>query len=193
MDGKNQTELHSTNLQTPYALAIDYESQILYWADYSLNRLESSNTDGSNRRLLTTTNIQSIHAMIFSAENLYWTDWQFNGIHATPSSAPSNATFVLNLGGDPYDIHVVYDEEQPEGILMHFVITFKACLQCILLPSQYIVPNPCATNNSGCSHMCVLSAVEPAGYSCLCPSDYSLTDNKTCERKYRSNLKMFLC
>lgn len=51
----------------------------------------------------------------------------------------------------------------------------------------HIVPNPCATNNGGCSHMCVLSAVEPAGYSCLCPSDYSLTDNKICERKYRSN------
>ena len=126
MDGKNQTELHSTNLQTPYALAIDYELQILYWADCSLNRLESSNTDGSNRRLLTTTNIQSIHAMIFSAGNLYWTDWQFNGIHATPSSAPSNATFILNVGGDPYDIHVVYDEEQPEGILIYYIQSMVA-------------------------------------------------------------------
>ena len=32
--------------------------------------------------------------------------------------------------------------------------------------------------------MCVLSAVESAGYSCLCPGDYILTENKThCERK----------
>lgn len=118
MDGTNRTELHSSNLQTPYALAIDYESQTLYWADYSLNRLERSNTDGSDRKLLTTTNIQGIHAMQFFAGNLYWTDWQFNGIHITPSSAPNNATFLLNLGGDPYDIHVLYDEEQPEGIVI---------------------------------------------------------------------------
>ena len=115
MDGKNQTTIHSTNLQTPYALAIDYESETLYWADYSLNRLESSNTDGSNRRLLTTTNIQGIHSMAFFTGILYWTDWQFNGIHTTPSSSPSNATFLLNLGGDPYDIQVLYNEEQIEG------------------------------------------------------------------------------
>lgn len=66
-----------------------------------------------------------------------------------------------------------------------------------MLATVAIGPNPCATNNGGCSHMCVLSAVEPAGYSCLCPSDYSLTENKTfCERKYRSKvisvLKMIL-
>ena len=134
MDGNNRTELHSTNLQTPYALAIDYESQTLYWADYSLNRLERSDTDGSNRRLLTTINIQSIHALDFSAGNLYWTDWQFNGIHTTPSSAPSNATYLLNLDGDPYDIHVVYDEEQPEGILP-CINYFIQCLQLILLLS----------------------------------------------------------
>lgn len=115
MDGADRTELHSTDLQTPYALAIDHKTQTLYWADYSLNRLESSNTDGSNRRLLTTRNTESIHAITFHAEYLYWTDWQFNGIHTTPSSAPSNATFLLNLNGDPYDIHIVYDEEQPEG------------------------------------------------------------------------------
>lgn len=122
MDGANRTELHSTNLQTPYALAIDYESQTLYWADYSLNRLESSNTDGSNRRLLTTTNIEGIHAMVFFAGNLYWTDWQFNGIHTTPSGAPNNATFLLNLGGDPYDIHILYDEQQPEGSIFNITV-----------------------------------------------------------------------
>lgn len=128
MDGSNRTELHTTNLQTPYSLTIDYKSQTLYWADYSLNRLESSNADGSNRRLLTTTNIQGIYAMSFFAGNLYWTDWPFNGIHSAPSSTPNNATFLVNLGGDPYDIHIVFDEVQLEGNNEYFhLFQFYSC------------------------------------------------------------------
>ena len=184
MDGSNRTELHSTNLQTPYALTIDYESQTLYWADYSLNRLESSNTDGSNRRLLTTTNIQSIYAISFFAGNLYWTDWHFNGIHTIPSSAPNNATFLLNFGGDPYDISVFYDEEQPQGITSLGIGSLSILWKCELKTCFiFTAPNPCGVNNGECNHMCVLSAVESAGFSCLCTGDYILTENKThCER-----------
>ena len=36
------------------------------------------------------------------------------------------------------------------------------------LPSS---PDPCADNNGGCSHLCLLSATERAGYSCVCPDN----------------------
>lgn len=48
----------------------------------------------------------------------------------------------------------------------------------------YAVRNPCTVNNGNCSHMCLLSAVAPSGYSCACPNDYILTENQThCMRK----------
>lgn len=114
MEGSSRTALHSTNLQTPYALTIDYTTQTLYWADYTLNKLESSNTDGSNRRLLTT-NIRDPYAMTFFDGRLYWSDWSYNGIYSTLTSSPSRVTSLLYLGVDPYGIQVVDRDIQFEG------------------------------------------------------------------------------
>ena len=38
-------------------------------------------------------------------------------------------------------------------------------------------PNPCGTTNGGCSHFCLLSAVDPKGYSCDCPDGMMLDDD----------------
>ena len=39
------------------------------------------------------------------------------------------------------------------------------------------VPNPCLIANGGCSHLCLLSAVDPRGYSCSCPKGMVLDDD----------------
>ena len=31
------------------------------------------------------------------------------------------------------------------------------------------IANPCAIDNGGCTHLCLLSAVGPAGFCCVCP------------------------
>lgn len=114
MEGSGRTAIIATNLQTPYALTIDYATQTLYWADYTLNKLESSNTDGSNRRLLTT-NIRDPYAITFFAGILYWTDWSYNGIYSTLTGSPSSVTSLLYLGVDPYGIQVIDKDIQFEG------------------------------------------------------------------------------
>ena len=114
MDGSSRMALHTTNLQTPYALTIDYATQTLYWMDYALNKLESSSTDGSNRRLLRS-NLQNPYGMVFYVGKLYWTDWTYNGIYSTLSSNPSSITSLLPLSVDPYGIHVLDDIVQYEG------------------------------------------------------------------------------
>lgn len=116
MDGTGRRALHNTNLHTPYALAIDYATQTLYWADYALNKLESSRTDGSNRRLLST-NLRDPYALTFFDRKLYWTDWSFNGIYSTLSDAPNAISSLLQLGGDGYGITVYDDDVQFEGKL----------------------------------------------------------------------------
>lgn len=39
------------------------------------------------------------------------------------------------------------------------------------------VPNLCLTTNGGCSHFCLLSAVDPRHYHCDCPKGMTLGDD----------------
>ena len=38
------------------------------------------------------------------------------------------------------------------------------------------IANPCAIDNGGCTHLCLLSAVGPAGYCCVCPEGVDLAE-----------------
>ena len=43
----------------------------------------------------------------------------------------------------------------------------------------HLVPNTCRTNNGGCSHFCLMSAVDPRGYSCDCSDGMILDDGQS--------------
>lgn len=38
--------------------------------------------------------------------------------------------------------------------------------------------NPCAVNNGNCTYMCLLSATNPSGYNCSCPTSLVLAENQ---------------
>lgn len=94
---------------------MDYDNQVLYWADFTLNKIESSNADGSDRRTLTTT-VRDPFSMSYYNGMLYWGDNSFNRILTGTATQPGSGTY---LGGsvsyDPYGVHVVSRETQPLG------------------------------------------------------------------------------
>lgn len=51
MDASNRLVIISSNLTWPNGLAIDYESQRLYWADAGMKTIEYASLDGSHRRV----------------------------------------------------------------------------------------------------------------------------------------------
>jgi len=51
MDASNRLVIISSNLTWPNGLAIDYESQRLYWADAGMKTIEYASLDGSNRKV----------------------------------------------------------------------------------------------------------------------------------------------
>lgn len=117
MDGKLTVTLHSMNLTTPFALALDYETQILYWSDNSLNQLESSSTNGSSRTKLIMT--PSPFAMTFYKGNLFWSSqstYNILKIPVTPMNSSGRATTVVNgLSYLPYGIQIISDGQKPNG------------------------------------------------------------------------------
>ena len=115
MDGMGRVVLHSTGLVWPNALTIDYGTQLLYWADASLDRIESSNTDGTNRRIITRSGIFHPFSMTAFKDILYWTDWRVDSVYSLDVNA-DNVTIVLSgLDPDPMGIQVVSHERQSSG------------------------------------------------------------------------------
>ena len=107
--------LHNTNLRDTYAITIDYDNQVLYWADFTLNKIESSNVDGSNRRTLTTS-VRDPYSITYYNGQLFWGDNSYNRILTGPVTFSSSGTYVGgSVSYDPYGIHVVSKETQPEG------------------------------------------------------------------------------
>ena len=55
----------------------------------------------------------------------------------------------------------------------------------------FLVTNPCAVQNGGCQHLCVLSHTldnDGLGYKCLCDPGYSIdVDGKTCRGEIASS------
>ncbi len=116
MDGTSRQTIHSTILDRPQAITMDYQNQILYWMDYDLDRLESSNPDGSARTLLTTTNIVSPFAMNYYDGKLYWTDWSLKRVVFTPLSSPGIISYAGNsLSSTPYGLQIISPDRQPIG------------------------------------------------------------------------------
>lgn len=120
MDGTAYSILHDTSLSQPYCLTLDYDTQVLYWADYALNKIERSNVDGSNRRLVTSQVIDAYSITFFNGR-LYWTDHYYNRILTFPTTSSSSATstFLSAALGDMHGIQVLAEERQPEG---HYIV-----------------------------------------------------------------------
>ena len=71
MDGTSRSAI-ITNLNTPYGLTIDYDTQVLYWTDDGLNRIEMANVDGSNRNSFITSLVATPSFITYYDGVLYW-------------------------------------------------------------------------------------------------------------------------
>ena len=116
MDGSNRQVIHHSNLVWPNALAIDYESQTLYWADAHLDKIESSRVDGTNRILLTSTGIGHAFGMVFHHNTLYISDWEGSTILVLNSTGGGVRVLKeLTTCNIVFGIQIVDLEHQPMG------------------------------------------------------------------------------
>ena len=63
MDGSNIRYVISTNIHWPNGIAIDDQTQKLYWTDAYLDRIEMAELDGSHRRVLLSENVPHPYAI----------------------------------------------------------------------------------------------------------------------------------
>ena len=114
MDGAGRTVLHDTELVWPNALTVDYHSQLLYWADASLDKIERSRVDGTNRRIITRRGVFHPFGITVFENTLYWTDWELDSVLSRGESTNTTILFS-NLQTEPMGIQVVTINRQPRG------------------------------------------------------------------------------
>lgn len=156
MDGKNEFVLVNKGVNAvPYSIAIDIETNLLFYGDIGMHTIEYITIDKKNRTVLKE-NVQPHHMFVFK-NVLFWSDPKAN-IYALDIHKPSNVTnhTVPELRQVPSDLVILSANIQPD------------------------VYTKCSVDNGGCSHLCLLT---PTGHSCACPTGIALkADGKTCEK-----------
>ena len=121
MDGSGTTTLfNNRDVVWPNALALDYQSETLYWVDALKDTISKSQVDGSNRQLildLNSTNfLEAWHTfgLDYFNDDIYFGDWLNDSVLTLNINSP-NATLtrVRQTNHDLGTIHVVDPLRQP--------------------------------------------------------------------------------
>lgn len=152
MDGSERRALVTDNLKFPNGLAVDQKNSLLYFVDGGTKSLEYVNFDGSGRKAVIQTGLAHPFGIDVFSNKVYWTDWDTQTIDVADKSTGKARRSLLNNTSDLMDVRVFHRERRT-------------------------IPNPCSTNNGGCSHMCLLN---PKGYSCACPIGIRSKNNRVC-------------
>ena len=109
MDGTGRTTILIAGLGYPNGLAIDYNQNMLFWADGKTKQIESADFSGNNRRVIL--DLSSFNSypfgLVLHLKSLYWTDWITKSLHQYHLMSKENSTIVVGIS-KPMGL-VIYD------------------------------------------------------------------------------------
>ncbi|XP_076114053.1 low-density lipoprotein receptor-related protein 4-like [Mytilus galloprovincialis] len=163
MDGNRRQVLISNNITWPNGLALDKKLKRLYWTDGGRSVIESVKLDGTDRQIIISVNVPRPFGIALFEDTIYWTDKLNKGVYSANKYNGSGREVIASQLDNVMDIKMFY-KPQPRG------------------------KNPCANDNGGCSHLCLISTT---GYTCVCPTGILMSpDGRSCN-KDMSNFIVF--
>ena len=99
-----------TDIRVPNGLAIDYERRKLYWCDARLDKIETCNMDGTNRKVLTYASPQHPFALAVWRNYVFWTDWLARGVFKADKYTGLQLTQIKKVSQRPMGIAVAAPE-----------------------------------------------------------------------------------
>uniref|UniRef100_H2YAY7 EGF-like domain-containing protein n=1 Tax=Ciona savignyi TaxID=51511 RepID=H2YAY7_CIOSA len=210
-DGSHRTGVVTNGLRNPRGLALDPTKGYMFFTDWytTTARLDRAYMDGSELYTIVDTSVgyPSGITVDFTNSRVYWVDTKFDYVETVDYNGKNRRTILSgsHLLPWPYDVtlfeeHVYISDATKLGILrgnkFNGSIDYALVTKTGVIPNGLIayhpsrqpkVDNPCAVQNGGCAHLCVLSHVlDGLGYSCLCDLGYVLNmDRKSCKREPR--------
>lgn len=126
MDGSERRDFVITGLSQPNGIAIDLDSQRVYWADSDLDKLEFISFDGTGRTSVETeaTGLQLPFAVTLHGDILFWSDWATNSIYATHKQHGANDinghfAIIASFPSTPFGLEAYLSERQPDSTFHH--------------------------------------------------------------------------
>uniref|UniRef100_A0A183CD31 EGF-like domain-containing protein n=1 Tax=Globodera pallida TaxID=36090 RepID=A0A183CD31_GLOPA len=161
MDGTNRRVLIESHTHQVSGVVVDIAAKRVYWSDPKVDRVESIDYSGNDRRQIVTGRDFAPHpfGLAMFDQFLYWTDWTREVWRTLGSDLDSN---VFPMGIAAYHPLAQPGPKQSE---------------CF----QQTIDNPCA--KSDCEGMCLLSKDSVGfgvGFRCACPIGQKLVEGKRC-------------
>uniref|UniRef100_A0A8C1GLZ9 Uncharacterized protein n=1 Tax=Cyprinus carpio TaxID=7962 RepID=A0A8C1GLZ9_CYPCA len=117
-------------LVQPEGIAVDTVHRKLFWVDSGKDRIETSDLDGRNRKVVIDSDLVNPRAIVMDAKSgtLYWTDWNRDAPKIESSSLKGHKRKVLvDVFQDAlnypfslaiYDSHFYYTDWERDGIVV---------------------------------------------------------------------------
>ncbi|OWK11616.1 hypothetical protein Celaphus_00003421, partial [Cervus elaphus hippelaphus] len=149
MDGSNRKDLVTTKLGWPGGITLDLVSKRVYWVDSRFDYIETVTYDGLKRMTVIHggSNIPHPFSISLFEGQLFFTDWTKMAVLKANKFKETNPRLYYRSSLRPFGVTVYHALRQPDAM------------------------NPCAHENGGCQHICLLSHRTfngGLGYRCKC-------------------------
>ncbi|XP_076815785.1 low-density lipoprotein receptor-related protein 6-like [Clavelina lepadiformis] len=156
MDGSNVVQVVKKGITgRANSLTIDHEEQRLYWVDFDINMVISSDMNGGDQRgIIEGQGSKSISSLAIYGQFIYWSDSKHTSVERGDKITGGDR-IVIESGLSDVDDILVYHASRQSGV------------------------TSCSSNNGGCEHICF--SLPNGRAACSCPAHYTLNkDNTTC-------------
>ncbi|XP_077997838.1 low-density lipoprotein receptor-related protein 2-like [Glandiceps talaboti] len=152
LSGKYEQAIVTTDVGKIVSLVIDYDENMLYWADVELQRIERAERDGSNREMILHETIEPFGLTLYM-DYLYWTDNHVKGIFKAEKHTGAGESTIYQFRYSRYPFHgiIVFSEDR------------QTCNTSV-----------CDIYNGGCGQNAICHPGQNGMAECRCPNDAGL-------------------
>ncbi|XP_020715459.1 putative vitellogenin receptor isoform X2 [Ceratitis capitata] len=163
MDGSNSLPLVTENIHWPNGIALDMHNNRIYWVDAKIATMESTRTDGTDRRRILDGIMKHPYGLTVFEDNIYWSDWGTKSVHKC-NKFTGKGHQVVTKDRTIYAVHIYHTAKQPK--------TDHACMRL------------------RCSHLCLLAENDRA--TCGCPDGMQLGSDRLRCVKIHKKQRLFI-
>jgi low density lipoprotein-related protein 2 len=161
MDGTNRRVLVETHTHQVSGVVVDIAAKRVYWCDPKVDRVESVDYSGNDRRQIASGRNFAPHpfGLALFDQYLYWTDWTRLGLMRVEKFGGANSEVIwTNKENNVFPMGIAAYHQMAQPGPKH--------ADCFQQP----IENPCA--KADCQGMCLLSKDNVGfgvGFRCACP------------------------